>query len=211
MVTGQFFGFQKIAQSVFDSKSCTQVDPKDRYACIQDKINYCTSTSLGNPLFVAQNDSCFTSRGVPVDGSKAICLMPPTANPYAATVGSLCFGLGAGLVGYELGGGLGSVAGAMFGLPIGFYVGAKLFGTSRKPGPCPSYSKDVPCSAFAANGYNSSSKKTGGVFGPNLKCGGANQGGAKCKSACCDAQRDWCNKQIYITGSASQCAKDRGC
>ena len=89
MVSGQFFGFQKIAQSVFDSKSCDTVDPKDRYACIQDKINYCTSTSLGNPLFVAQDNSCFTSRGVPMDGSKAICLMPPTANPYAATVGSL--------------------------------------------------------------------------------------------------------------------------
>ena len=206
--SGQFFGLKSVFESFTGGENCNDVSVDKKYQCIQDKINYCTTFSIANAAPTAQNEKCFTSKGVPLTfNNKVPCLLPPTVNPLAGVSGSLSFGIGGGLIGYQLGGGVGAAAGSIMSLPIGYFVANRFFGNSRKIGPCPSYPKDVPCSLFAANNYNSSP----GVWSyitslgqKNYKCGGPNQGGSKCKADCCAAQSSFCDGE-------KSCMQARGC
>ena len=43
------------------------------------------------------------------------------------------------------------------------------------------------------------------------KCGSGQKGGSECKSACCAAQKDHCDKGVYIFTTKAKCMSDRGC
>jgi len=43
------------------------------------------------------------------------------------------------------------------------------------------------------------------------KCGSGQKGGSECKSACCAAQKDFCDKGVYIFTTKAKCMSDRGC
>ena len=47
--------------------------------------------------------------------------------------------------------------------------------------------------------------------GTNNKCGTSGQGGSKCKSECCDAQKKYCDSVCVLGGCKSRCLSDRGC